>query len=496
MIWDTTNKQEHILKYQKQSFSGGVFDLCWTEDSKRVGCVGNGKEHKAEVFMFDSGSSVGEITGHTSTVLACSMRQKRPYRFVTSGEDSLVNFYKGPPFKYDHSNREHARFVNTVEYSPDSEMFASGGGDKRIFLYDGSEGQLLGELKADEDNKNVLLGGGHKMSVISLAWTRDGQHIFSASTDKTVKLWDVASRKYLRTFAVRPAADVKEIELADTPCGVTCTNYGAVVCTLRGDLATFDERVSEAVPVSILRAHNRAVESLHIIDSAAASSSTEDEKLNRVDFITSADDGQVIEYNIERGQKSGTAGFIHQQRPIIGAVESNGVLVSLGMDDKVAFSAQTQTSSALVFDSTTSPSSEASSSSSPSLTGFVAPAFPAPQAVEVKQPRHLSLVNNGTEVAVLALTKLSIFPVAAKADNAPIVQIALPYEATSIATHKSQNIIAVGGNDQLVHFYKYDPAAKSVTEYGMSDLIVERDFLILYFLTESKGKDDILLSSH
>ena len=51
MVWDTTNKEEHIVKYQKRSFANGVFDISWTEDSKRICVVGNGKEQYAESFL-------------------------------------------------------------------------------------------------------------------------------------------------------------------------------------------------------------------------------------------------------------------------------------------------------------------------------------------------------------------------------------------------------------------------------------------------------------
>lgn len=42
-IWDTTQK-EHILKYEYQPFAGKIKDLAWTEDSKRIAVVGEGRE--------------------------------------------------------------------------------------------------------------------------------------------------------------------------------------------------------------------------------------------------------------------------------------------------------------------------------------------------------------------------------------------------------------------------------------------------------------------
>ena len=42
-IWDTTQK-EHILKIELKVISGPITDIQWSEDSKRVVAVGEGKE--------------------------------------------------------------------------------------------------------------------------------------------------------------------------------------------------------------------------------------------------------------------------------------------------------------------------------------------------------------------------------------------------------------------------------------------------------------------
>ena len=52
------------------------------------------------VFLWDSGSSVGEISGHSKFINGIDYRPVRPFRVVTAGEDKHVNFYEGPPFRY------------------------------------------------------------------------------------------------------------------------------------------------------------------------------------------------------------------------------------------------------------------------------------------------------------------------------------------------------------------------------------------------------------
>ena len=48
---------------------------------------------------------MGEFDGHSRRVLSCSFKPTRPFRIVTGGEDFLVNFYEGPPFKFKLSHR-------------------------------------------------------------------------------------------------------------------------------------------------------------------------------------------------------------------------------------------------------------------------------------------------------------------------------------------------------------------------------------------------------
>ena len=85
--------------------------------------------------MFDSGSSVGEITGHSKPVFSCDFKQTRPYRIATCGEDFLVNYFEGPPFKFKKAIKDHTRFVNCIRFSPDGNKFLTVGSDKQGLLF-------------------------------------------------------------------------------------------------------------------------------------------------------------------------------------------------------------------------------------------------------------------------------------------------------------------------------------------------------------------------
>ncbi|KAG1842970.1 WD40-repeat-containing domain protein [Suillus subluteus] len=75
-------------------------------------------------------------------------------------------------------------WVTVVRYSPQGDKFASGGADKMIRVWS-TDGELLVEIN------------GHNDWVWSLCWSSDGTHIFSASSDCTIRKWQSADGKEL-----------------------------------------------------------------------------------------------------------------------------------------------------------------------------------------------------------------------------------------------------------------------------------------------------------
>jgi ribosome assembly protein 4 len=70
----------------------------------------------------------------------------------------------------------HQQLINHVQFSPDTRLIASASFDKSIKLWDGRTGKFLSTLR------------GHVSRVYQIAWSADSRLLVSGSADSTLKV--------------------------------------------------------------------------------------------------------------------------------------------------------------------------------------------------------------------------------------------------------------------------------------------------------------------
>ncbi|PBK89803.1 WD40 repeat-like protein [Armillaria gallica] len=286
-VWDTVG-EDQILKGEYKVISGRINDLEWDEESKRIISVGDGREKFGHAFMMDTGSSTGEIIGHSKAINAVSIRHQRPFRAATAADDNLIVFHQGAPYKYD-------KFVQDVRYAPSGDHFASVGSNAKIFIYDGKTGETSSEFTDSP----------HKGTIMACSWSADSKSIVTSSADCTVKLWDVETRKSVTAWTV--GSNVTNQQVRNT----WSAENGIVSLSLGGDLNVFDPRAPQKAITAI----------------SPSSAGT---------FLAGSADGRVLSYSIAPGESTSLTGEGHSNSVTALATSSaDGNVFSVGFDDRV-----------------------------------------------------------------------------------------------------------------------------------------------------------------
>ncbi|KAG2487144.1 hypothetical protein HYH03_014257 [Edaphochlamys debaryana] len=123
--------------------------------------------------------------------------------------------------------------VSAMAFSPDAKVLATGGGaSKAVRLWDVGSGKAAGELE------------GHLEEVLSISWSPNSRSIASGSEDKSIKLWDVATRECTATLKAQEVT-----AMAWSPEGKTLA-----VCSKAKSLRLWD--VASRAITTVLHGHN------------------------------------------------------------------------------------------------------------------------------------------------------------------------------------------------------------------------------------------------
>ena len=189
-LWDVKTREEITEKgipsvpsvgYEAPKFSGAE-SLIFSPHGTILASIYRGN---VEIWNVANGRKLYSFLGHANiSEIPSSIAFSSDGNLLAIGNESYVNDDR----KFNLHNLEtkvgrsltgHSSIVDSVTFSPDSKLLASGSYDNTIKLWNVETKQEIATLV------------GHSSSVNSVAFSPDGKLLASGSSDDTVKLWDV-----------------------------------------------------------------------------------------------------------------------------------------------------------------------------------------------------------------------------------------------------------------------------------------------------------------
>jgi WD40 repeat protein len=105
----------------------------------------------------------------------------------------------------------HSDTVYGVCFSPDGKLLASGGADKFVKVFEVPSGKFVKSFE------------GHTHHVLDVGWKADGKLLASAGADNAIKVWDYEKGEQVRTMTASGKQVTRLLFIGKTPQFLTCS---------------------------------------------------------------------------------------------------------------------------------------------------------------------------------------------------------------------------------------------------------------------------------
>jgi WD40 repeat protein len=167
--------------------------LALSPDGRLAACSSTGQ---LSVWQVESGELVQTLTTW-SGVLAWSPDG----RFLAAGS-TVIDLWDTQSWRKAKTMGGHAGEIRGLAFSPDGHHLATASIDTTARIWDVDTGERTWTLRTEAVNlpREGPSGDPVRLPVLAVAFSPDGKRLVTGGTDRTVRLWDVASGKLLQTL--------------------------------------------------------------------------------------------------------------------------------------------------------------------------------------------------------------------------------------------------------------------------------------------------------
>eukprot|EP00039_Didymoeca_costata_P019277 m.336898 g.336898 ORF g.336898 m.336898 type:complete len:551 (+) comp17990_c0_seq1:71-1723(+) len=234
-IWDATDGKE-LRRLDRQQHTAPITCVKWHPNGALI--ASTSADNTTCLWDASTGKKMRTLREHFGWVLSCSFAPDRT-KLATASWDKTVRLWDPNTGELIATLRGHTKGVWACAFYPvghTSALLASSGEDCTARLWDTRTRKVA-----------LTLSGGHADAVYDVAWSHNGAHVITSSSDKTITVWDPKAGKILKMLKHHDAT-VKSVSCSPSvqDNGISAAaSAGGTSCCIWNPLAPNDNMIEE-----------------------------------------------------------------------------------------------------------------------------------------------------------------------------------------------------------------------------------------------------------